>query len=239
EKVQNVATEITSKGGWAKWYRCDVTSEEDVNEKAKLVLQNVGDVYILLNNAGLMQNVPFLQLDSAKIRKTFEINIIAHIWTIRAFLPNMIKKNRGHVVAISSAAGLMGHVNQSDYSASKFAVVGLMEALSEEMRTEGHDIRFTTVCPLTVDTGMNQNPIAKYPILTPILSIQKAAEEILHAIRTEEFIAALPRRVYCFIIGSKLFPRKCFCEIMDFVDYCRMANVASENSKTNNDSTLK
>ncbi|GFQ71982.1 hypothetical protein TNCT_610921 [Trichonephila clavata] len=161
EKLKEVAEEIQQDGGTAFWFVCDVTSEDDVNAKARLVEQKAGEVTILINNAGIMQNLPMLELSSAIIKKTIEVNLLSHFWTIRAFLPNMEKNNHGHIVGISSCAGLVGHVNQIDYSASKHGVVGMMEALSEELRLKGSSIKFTTICPLTVNTGLNQNPITK------------------------------------------------------------------------------
>ncbi|KFM82921.1 Short-chain dehydrogenase/reductase family 16C member 6, partial [Stegodyphus mimosarum] len=113
--VKQTADEIKQIGGDASWYVCDITSEGDVNRTAKRVQAEIGDVSILVNNAGVMQNVPFLQLSSEKIVQTFKVNALAHFWTIRAFLPRMEEKNQGHIVGISSCAGLMGHVNQSDY----------------------------------------------------------------------------------------------------------------------------
>lgn len=224
EKVKDVAEEIRKKGGKAWWYICDVTSEKDIESKAESISSDVGDVTILINNAGIMQNVPLLELDSEKIKRTFNVNILAHFWTIRAFLPKMKENNYGHIVAIASAAGLIGHVNQSDYSASKYAVVGMMESLSEEMRLRNCDVKFTTICPLTVNTGLNQNPVARYPLLTPILSIEEASRQTLNAVRTEEFLVTLPRRAVFFLLLFKFLPRKITCEAMDMLEYCRVSN---------------
>ncbi|GFU06715.1 hypothetical protein TNCV_4353021 [Trichonephila clavipes] len=162
EKLKEVAEEIQQEGFTAFWFVCDVTSEDDVNAKARQVEQKAGEVSLLINNAGIMQNLPMLELSSSIIKKTFEVNLLSHFWTIRAFLPNMEKNNHGHIVGISSCAGLVGHVNQIDYSASKHGVVGMMEALSEELRLKGSSIKLTTICPLTVNTGLNQNPITRH-----------------------------------------------------------------------------
>jgi NADP-dependent 3-hydroxy acid dehydrogenase YdfG len=75
-----------------------------------------------------------LQHTEGEIRKTIEINVIAHFWMFQAFLPTMIEHNRGHIVALSSMAGIMGFQNLVPYCGSKFAVRGIMEAMSEELR---------------------------------------------------------------------------------------------------------
>lgn len=80
QKVQQVAEEIRRKGGKAWWYICDVTSEKDIKDKAEQIARDVGDITMLINNAGIMQNVPLLELDSEKIKRTFDVNTLAHFW---------------------------------------------------------------------------------------------------------------------------------------------------------------
>ncbi|GFY55441.1 hypothetical protein TNIN_458791 [Trichonephila inaurata madagascariensis] len=196
EKLKEIAKEIQQEGFTAFWFVCDVTSEDDVNAKAHQVEQKAGEVTLLINNAGIMQNLPMLELSTVIIKKTFEVNLLSHFWTIRAFLPNMEKNNQGHIVAISSCAGLVGHVNQIDYSASKHGVVGMMEALSEELRLKGSSIQLTTICPLTVNTGLNQNPITRCSWMMPIVGVEDAARQIVSAIRREDFIVTLPKRIH-------------------------------------------
>lgn len=75
--------------------------------------------------------------------------------TIKAFLPDMISKNHGHVITIASAAGLFGVTGLVDYCASKFGAVGINEALTMELDTLGcTGVNTTVVCPFFIDTGM-------------------------------------------------------------------------------------
>ncbi|CAL1298412.1 unnamed protein product [Larinioides sclopetarius] len=223
-KLKETAEEISQDAGNVSWFVCDVTSESDVNTKARLVEQKVGEVTILINNAGIMQNLPMLELSSEGIKKTIEVNLLSHFWTIRAFLPNMEKKNHGHIVGVSSCAGLIGHVNQSDYSASKHGVIGLMEALSEELRLKESHIKTTTICPLTVNTGMNQNPITRCFWMMPIVSVEDAVSQIITAIRREDFIVTLPKRIKFGLCLARLLPHQVLSEVLDFTDYCRVKN---------------
>lgn len=85
-----------------------------------------------------MPSHDFLQHTENEIRKIFDINVIAHFWMFQAFLPSMIENNTGHVVALSSMAGIMGFQNLVPYCGSKFAVHGLMEAMSEELRCKSN-----------------------------------------------------------------------------------------------------
>lgn len=70
-----------------------------------------------------------------EIRTIFEVNVLAHFWMFEAFLPKMIANNKGHIVALSSMAGILGLRNLVPYCGSKFAVRGIQESLSEELRT--------------------------------------------------------------------------------------------------------
>lgn len=116
-------------------------------------MKEVGEVSILVNNAGIMPQHEVLKHSEGEIRKIYEINTIAHYWMFQAFLPKMMEKNQGHIVALSSIAGLVGLNNVVPYCGSKvcrnfqllnwkiifllpqFAVRGTMEALAEELRS--------------------------------------------------------------------------------------------------------
>nr|XP_012217368.1 PREDICTED: short-chain dehydrogenase/reductase family 16C member 6-like [Linepithema humile] len=110
-------------------YRCDVTNREEVFKVAEKVRTEVGDVTILINNAG----------------------------TLRAFLPSMIEKNHGHVVAVSSLLAIVTLMYATVYSPTKSAVRALMESFNEELRLSSKGkslIKFTTVFPTLVFNGM-------------------------------------------------------------------------------------
>lgn len=96
-------------------YSVDIRQETKVAELALKVQQDLGDIDILVNNAGIVQCLPFLELSPSMVERTFQVNTMAHIWTIRHFLPAMIKNKRGHIVAISSIAGLIGNKYLADY----------------------------------------------------------------------------------------------------------------------------
>lgn len=96
-----------------------MTNREKVLETGSRVLKEVGDVTILINNAGIMPQHEMLKHSEAEIKKMYDINIFAHYWMFQAFLPVMIEKNHGHIVAMSSIAGLVGLNNLTPYCGSK------------------------------------------------------------------------------------------------------------------------
>lgn len=98
------------------------------------------------------------------------INTTAHFWTVREFLPEMIKKNHGHVVTIASIAGWIGVRGLADYCASKFGAVGFDESLRFELRALKSNVKTTCICPYFINTGMFDGVKSKFPLLFPILT---------------------------------------------------------------------
>lgn len=96
-------------------YSVDIRQENEVAKLAVSIKQKLGDIDILINNAGIVQCLPFLELSPSLVERTFQVNALAHIWTIKHFLPAMIENKRGHIVAISSIAGIIGSKYLTDY----------------------------------------------------------------------------------------------------------------------------
>ena len=196
----NVEKEIEASGGIAKGYHCDITDEINLKKTINKIENDLGPIDILINNAGVTNCLVFDDISPEKVRKTFEVNTFAHFWSIQAVLKQMIDRKKGHIVAISSIAGLIGTTNLVDYCASKFATVGLMEALDQEIHQNGKNLEIclTTICPLVMATGMFQHPKSRFPKLFPILSVSEAAVSIVDAILTERFLVTLPKYLKLF-----------------------------------------
>ena len=107
----------------------DLTDRHKIYEAAKEVKENIGSVSILINNAGIVSGTTVLGTPDEKIIRTFDVNILAHFWTIKSFMGDMIIKKNGHIVNIASLAGHSGTNKLVDYCSSKFAAVGLDDAL--------------------------------------------------------------------------------------------------------------
>ncbi|XP_032363148.1 epidermal retinol dehydrogenase 2, partial [Etheostoma spectabile] len=90
------------------YYLCDCSDKNEVYRVADQVKREVGDVSILVNNAGIVTGKKFMDSPDSLIEKTVEVNTMAHFWTYKAFLPAMIANNHGHLVSIASSAGLIG-----------------------------------------------------------------------------------------------------------------------------------
>ncbi|KAG2458483.1 RDHE2 dehydrogenase, partial [Polypterus senegalus] len=167
------------------------------------VKREVGDVTILINNAGIVTGKKFMDSPDDLVQKTLEVNTLAHFWTYKAFLPAMMASNHGHLVSIASSAGLIGVNGLADYCASKFAAVGFAESIGLEMLASGKDgIKTTIVCPYFITTGMFDGCQTKWPRLLPILDSSYAAKKIVDAILKEQVYLVMPRSLY-FVFGLK------------------------------------
>ncbi|XP_026472355.1 epidermal retinol dehydrogenase 2-like isoform X2 [Ctenocephalides felis] len=217
---EQTVNEIKSNMGKAHAYVCDVTNKEQVLEVAKQVQKEVGDVTILINNAGIMPSHAMLDHTTEEIRKIFDINVFAHFHMFEAYLPTMIKKNKGHIVALSSMAGIGGFPNLVPYCGSKFAVRGLMEALHEELREDPRQlkIKLTTVCPYMVDTGLCKVVKIRFPGFMPMVNPKNCASAIIKAQRQGIEEITIPGYLLHLNNFVRLFPIKAGILIKDFFD---------------------
>jgi len=193
EGINKVVKEVKEQGGQAWGYKCNVMSYAEVKEVANKVKSEVGKVDILINNAGIVSGKFLMDLTEEHIVRTFNVNTISHFWTIKEFLPDMLKNNKGHVVTIASAAGISGTTRLVDYSASKFAAFGTNEALRLELRQQGATgVHTTVVCPYYINTGMFDGVKSKYPFLLPLLDENYATQRIVDAVQHKDKMLILP-----------------------------------------------
>uniref|UniRef100_A0A336LVA3 Short-chain dehydrogenase/reductase 3 n=1 Tax=Culicoides sonorensis TaxID=179676 RepID=A0A336LVA3_CULSO len=201
-------------------YKCDVSNRDEVLAVAKKIQMEVGDVTVLVNNAGIMPTHPIEQHTSEEIRKIMDINVMAHFWMLEAFLPSMYEKKRGHIIALASIAGVVGLTNLVPYCASKFAVRGMMEALQTEIRDTKPDcdINTTIVCPYMVDTGLCKKPKVRFPSLLGLLQPKEVAEQIVLAHRKNLKEFTIPRHLMYLNHFLRPLPYKCAIVFKEFMD---------------------
>lgn len=136
--------------------RVDVSDAEAMTRFAQATSDRFGRVDLLVNNAGVAVVGGFLETNLKDWQWLVDINLMGVVHGCDSFLPIIIRSGRGgHVVNLSSAAGLLANPQLSAYSATKFAVLGLSEALRMELKPYG--IGVTAVCPGIIDTAITQN----------------------------------------------------------------------------------
>jgi 3-oxoacyl-[acyl-carrier protein] reductase len=152
EEIESVAVKARSLRVKALAITADVADINSVNAAVEKALTEFGTIDILINNAGIGAFGKFLELEPAVWERIIQVNLMGTYYVTRAVLPNMIERQTGDIINISSTAGLSGNALTSAYSASKFAVLGLTESLMQEVRK--HNIRVTALTPSTVATDM-------------------------------------------------------------------------------------
>jgi NAD(P)-dependent dehydrogenase (short-subunit alcohol dehydrogenase family) len=131
----------------------DVTAPEEVGKAVEAVLARFGKIDLLVNNAGIAWTGPALDMPLEIFQAMLRVNVEGVFIMSRAVLPHMVQRRSGAVVNLASWAGKTGNAWFAGYSASKFAVVGLTQALAREMAP--HGIRVNALCPgIVIDTAM-------------------------------------------------------------------------------------
>jgi 3-oxoacyl-[acyl-carrier protein] reductase len=148
----DVAKDIEALGVKVAYETADVSSMEQVNQAVEHLKNTLGPVDILINNAGTGKFGKFLELEPEEWKQIIDINLMGVYYVTRAVLPQLMNKNGGDIINISSTAGQKGAPVTSAYSASKFGVLGLTESLALEVRK--HNIRVTALTPSTVATEL-------------------------------------------------------------------------------------
>lgn len=220
-------------------YMCDVSKRESVYLTAEKVRSEVGDIDLLLNNAGVVSGRHLLDCPDELIERTMMVNCHAHFWTTKAFLPKMLELNHGHIVTVASSLGLFTTAGVEDYCASKFGAIGFHESLSHELKAADKDgIKMTLVCPFLVDTGMFEGcKIRKemapfFPPLKPEYCVKQA----MRAILTDQPMICTPRVMYMVTFMKTVLPFDAIVCMYKFIgaDKCMYPFLAQRKESTNN-----
>ncbi|WP_431955444.1 SDR family NAD(P)-dependent oxidoreductase [Nocardia lijiangensis] len=151
----DTADALRSNGHEVFTSRVDISDAEQMATFAEATNDRFGGVDMVVNNAGVGLVGGFLDTSLEDWEWLVSINLMGVVHGCHAFVPSMVDRGRGgHIVNLSSAAGLLANPQLSAYSATKFAVLGLSEALRMEL--EPHGIGVTAVCPGVIDTAITQ-----------------------------------------------------------------------------------
>ncbi|MFO8076729.1 MAG: SDR family oxidoreductase [Actinomycetota bacterium] len=190
--AEATAETVRAEGGRAEARTVDVADRGQVEAAAEATLAGSGPVDVVVHNAGVVAGAPLLEAPAEAIERTFAVNVLPLYWVTQAFLPTMLARQRGSVVTIASAAGLIGVARQTDYAASKHAAVGFTESLRAELRTAGARVHTLLVCPFYLDTGMFDGVRTRWPRLLPILDADDVATRVLDSLERGRAELVLP-----------------------------------------------
>ena len=150
--LRDVASLVEGLGVKVAYSAVDVSSLEQVQQAIERITNQIGKADILINCAGVSKFASILDMDPEEWKRIIDVNLMGTYYVTRTVLPQLIEKNSGDVINISSTNGLGGAATSSAYSASKFGVIGLTESVAQEVRR--NNIRVSALTPSTVATDM-------------------------------------------------------------------------------------
>jgi short-subunit dehydrogenase len=164
----------------------------------------LGPLDVLINNAGIMPIGPFVEESDATAQRLVDINLHGVINGSKLALERFVPRGRGHLVNLSSSAGKAGLPGGATYSATKHAVVGLSEAIRQEVR--GTDIAVSIVMPVVVRTELGSGlPDARgFKAVDP----GTVADAIVEALQTRRVDVYVPRTVGPLLRAQSVLPRR-------------------------------
>jgi 3-oxoacyl-[acyl-carrier protein] reductase len=170
----------------------DVADRNALSAAIASLESEIGPPDVLVNNAGVGSYAAFADEDPAAFERLMRVNYLGTVYGTQAVLPGMLARGHGHIVNVASIAGVLGAPFESAYSASKFAVVGLSEALAAEVRSAG--VSVSLVSPGPVRTHFTEARGVEFQRDTPKpLRAQQVADAVIRAVDGDRFEQILPR----------------------------------------------
>ena len=154
ERALELVEDLRAKGCTVAAFLCDVADSASVMALAHAVKEQLGEVTVLVNNAGIAQQKLFTDLTPDEWERMISVHLTGTFNTCHAFLPSMIRRHEGVIINVSSMWGQVGGSCEVHYSAAKAGVIGLTKALAKEVGPSG--IRVNCVAPGVIHTDMMQ-----------------------------------------------------------------------------------
>jgi short-subunit dehydrogenase len=231
ENLINTQKEFKRKGySNVHTFMVDVSDVSDVDRAGTEVLLEIGNVDILFNNAGIVVGKMFWEHTAKEIERTMDINVNGVMHVTRVFIKDMIRQKRGHIINISSAAGIISNKKMSVYVASKWAVKGWSDSLRMELEDLEGDLHVTTVCPSYINTGMFDG--VKAPLLFPLLEPEDITDQIMNAVKNNELFVLAPDLLKTIPFLKGLLPVRWFDVVADLLGvYTSMSDFKGRDRK--------
>ncbi len=152
DAAQELAEKLTRSGAKALAVRTDVSQKPDADNLVAATLKEFGRIDILVNGAGIISDIRFVDIEEGECDRVFDINAKGVYLVTRAVIPHMIAARRGKIVNISSRSGKDAQAGLAHYGASKFAIIGMTQALAKEAAE--YNINVNAICPGVLHTDM-------------------------------------------------------------------------------------
>jgi 3-oxoacyl-[acyl-carrier protein] reductase len=155
EKLAEVASEITAKGGQAAFFRMDVINEDEIKEAVTGAIERFGKIEILVNNAGVTRDMLLMRMKRADWDTVLQTNLTGPFLCTQAVVGPMLRQRWGRIINITSVFGQTGQAGQANYSASKAGMIGFTMAMAREVASRS--ITVNAVAPGYIETAMTES----------------------------------------------------------------------------------
>ncbi|AWC29617.1 3-hydroxybutyrate dehydrogenase [Bacillus cytotoxicus] len=157
ERAKSAAEQLQKMGHTAIGLKCDVTSEQEIEEAIAKTVAEFGSLHVLINNAGMQHVSPIDEFPTDTFELLIKIMQIAPFIAIKHAFPIMKKQQYGRIINIASINGLVGFAGKVAYNSAKHGVIGLTKVAALEGAT--HGITVNALCPGYVDTPLVRNQL--------------------------------------------------------------------------------
>uniref|UniRef100_A0A8C9G4Q3 RDH10 dehydrogenase n=1 Tax=Pavo cristatus TaxID=9049 RepID=A0A8C9G4Q3_PAVCR len=205
-------------------YTCDVGKRENVYTTAERVRKEVGEVSVLVNNAGVVSGHHLLECPDELIERTMMVNCHAHFWTTKAFLPKMLEMNHGHIVTVASSLGL-------------FSTAGVEVCWIVIIWHLFFAYNKLFLCVSLVTTGNSKGiRLPKIEPFLPPLKPEYCVKQAMRAILTDQPMICTPRLMYMVTFMKSILPFEAVVCMYRFLgaDKCMYPFIAQRKQATNN-----
>lgn len=194
--------EIEEQGGQAWIEACDITNPKQIHETALNCKKIMGIPDKLILNAGISYPVDLDPLNRDEIAKVMDTNFWGALDIIKEFLPDMIKRQKGHIIGMSSMASFISSAGSGAYSASKASLRLMLESLRLQLKPYHIDV--TIICPGFIKTPMTNQNLFSMPFL---MELAPSIQKIVKAIDRKAPLYCFPKRLIWLIYLKNILPR--------------------------------
>ena len=214
ELLKDIAAHCEEVGGKARIFAADVTDAGAVKKAADDFRAEFGHIDIVIANAGIGGSADARDMDIGKVTQIINVNLLGTVNTVAAVLPQMIERNSGQLVAISSLAGYRGLPKSAAYCASKAGVSNFFESLRLDLRGTGIDT--TIIHPGFIKTPLTEGRLSRMPFL---MELDDGVNRILKIIEKKKRSAAFPFPLSTLVRAGNFFPMWLYDRIAGGANY--------------------
>ena len=188
ESVEKAAASLRASGHEAAGFKCDVTSEKDIEQAVTKCIEHFGRVDVLINNAGLQYVSMIEDFPTEKFELLIKVMLTAPFIALKHVLPVIKKQGSGRVINMASINGLVGFAGKAAYNSAKHGVIGLTKVAALE--TAEHGITVNAVCPGYVDTPLVRNQLSSLAE-TRNVPLEKVLKEVIFPLVPQKRLLAV------------------------------------------------